>query len=57
MMRDIDTAQIAAVVLWNNQGGPIPTFTVPRTDHSYRDSRGVTIHYYAGNSPNARAHD
>jgi alpha-beta hydrolase superfamily lysophospholipase len=33
----------------------MPTFTVPRTDHSYTDSRGVTIHYYVWNSPNARA--
>ena len=33
----------------------MPTFTVPRTDHSYVDAHGVTIHYYVWESPKAHA--
>jgi alpha-beta hydrolase superfamily lysophospholipase len=33
----------------------MPTFTVPRTDHSYTDAHGVTIYYYVWESPKAHA--
>ncbi|EAR23956.1 lysophospholipase [marine actinobacterium PHSC20C1] len=33
----------------------MPKFTVPRTDHSYTDAHGVTIHYYVWQSPDAHA--
>ncbi|MGV8858639.1 alpha/beta hydrolase [Rhodoglobus sp.] len=33
----------------------MPKFTVPRTDHSYTDAQGVTIHYYVWKSPHAHA--
>jgi len=33
----------------------MPKFTVPRTDHSYTDAHGVTIHYYVWRSPDAHA--
>ncbi|MBH0022563.1 alpha/beta fold hydrolase [Salinibacterium sp. SWN248] len=33
----------------------MPKFTVPRTDHSYTDAHGVTIHYYGWQSPKAHA--
>jgi alpha-beta hydrolase superfamily lysophospholipase len=33
----------------------MPKFTVPRTDHSYTDAHGVTIHYYVWQSPKAHA--
>jgi len=33
----------------------MPKFTVPRTDHSYTDAHGVTIHYYVWESPKAHA--
>lgn len=33
----------------------MPTFTAPRTDHSYVDAHGVTIHYYVWESPKAHA--
>lgn len=33
----------------------MPKFTVPRTDHSYTDAHGVTIHYYVWPSPHAHA--
>jgi len=33
----------------------MPKFTVPRTDHSYTDAHGVTIHYYLWQSPKTHA--
>jgi len=33
----------------------MPKFLVPRTDHTYTDAHGVTIHYYVWPSPDARA--